>query len=126
MARTRSQRMSALHVSYWGDERNCYKWDQSVAVDPQRTSHPIFKCASSVSTAQLTLAFDLLDFPLCLGEALRRMLTPMSPGQVPKTKVISTFSTPQAALAPAALHHGIGQKPPGAQLHPLRHTLRWR
>jgi hypothetical protein len=24
-----------LHVGYWGDERNCYKWDQSVAVDPK-------------------------------------------------------------------------------------------
>jgi hypothetical protein len=23
-----------LHVGYWGDERNCYEWDQSVAVDP--------------------------------------------------------------------------------------------
>jgi hypothetical protein len=23
-----------LHVGYWGDERNCFKWDQSVAVDP--------------------------------------------------------------------------------------------
>ena len=27
-----------FHVGYWGDERNCYKWDQSVAVDPQPTS----------------------------------------------------------------------------------------
>jgi len=29
-----------LHVSYWEDERNRYKWDQSVAVDqdPNRPS----------------------------------------------------------------------------------------
>jgi hypothetical protein len=26
-----------LHVGYWGDERNCYKWDQFVAVDPKRS-----------------------------------------------------------------------------------------
>jgi hypothetical protein len=25
-----------LHVGYWGAERNCCKWDQSVAVDPSR------------------------------------------------------------------------------------------
>jgi hypothetical protein len=24
-----------LHVGYWRDERNCCKWDQSVAVDPK-------------------------------------------------------------------------------------------
>ena len=26
-----------LHVGNWGDERNCYKWDQSVAVDPEQS-----------------------------------------------------------------------------------------
>src|SRR5215467_7513211 len=27
-------RVSPIHVGYWRVERNCYKWDRSVAVDP--------------------------------------------------------------------------------------------
>ena len=30
-----------MHVTYWGDERNCYKWDQSIAVDPERSLPPV-------------------------------------------------------------------------------------
>jgi hypothetical protein len=44
--RRRSQRMS-VHVGYWGDERNCYKRDQSVAVDPSPTSPQSRLCSGS-------------------------------------------------------------------------------
>ena len=29
--------VTSVTNGYWGDERNCYKWDQSVAFDPTRT-----------------------------------------------------------------------------------------
>jgi hypothetical protein len=33
-----------LHVGYWVDERNCYKWDQSVTVDPFQSSATCARC----------------------------------------------------------------------------------
>ena len=53
-----------LHVGYWEDERNCYKWDQFVAVDPSRTCQisngPVYRCSTLSGGDDCAEASELL------------------------------------------------------------------
>src|SRR5262245_39272929 len=100
--------MPACMSAIWRDERNCYKWDQSVAVEPNGTSSPSFRparitptsersycdevCASTFGTMYTEAAFDAL--PPCCSTSNAHM------GNCEEPTSLNIFSTsPSTAIA---------------------------